>query len=141
MLLVTPTLNFDGDCEEAIRLYERAFGTKADFIMRYAEGEPADWKLPLSEAQKRFVYHAEMRIGGQRLFFSDIIEFEVRKGNAQFLAITFEAAEEVERAYAVLVEGGLALVPLRRTTYSSCVGNVVDRFGVRWGLLTERTDR
>jgi len=76
-MVVTPTLNFAGECEDAIRLYEKAFDTK----------------------------------------------------------------EEVERAFAVLADGGEALVPLRRTTYSSCVGNVIDRFGVRWGLLTEQTER
>lgn len=140
-MIVTPTMNFSGECEEAIRLYERAFGAKADFILRYADAKKEDWDEPLTEAQRGYVYHAEMRIGGQRFFFSDIIEFELKKGNASFIAITFDSREEVEKAFAVLAVGGEVLVPLRRTTYSSCVGNVIDRFGARWGLLTEQTER
>jgi len=140
-MVVTPSLNFPGECEEAIRLYERAFGTKADFILRYADAKKEDWDKPLAEAQRRYIYHAVMRIGGQRFFFADIIDFELTKGNASFLSITFDAKEEVERAFAVLSEGGEALVPLRRTSYSSCAGNVIDKFGVRWGLLTEQTEK
>jgi PhnB protein len=138
---VTPTLNFAGECEAAIRLYESAFDAKADFILRYADAKKEDWDRPLTEAQRRYVYHAEMRIGDQRFFFSDIIEFELRKGDASFLSITFDRKEEVERAFSVLSEGGEALIPLRATSYSSCVGNVIDRFGIRWGLLTEQTER
>jgi PhnB protein len=140
-MVVTPSLNFPGECEEAIRLYERAFGTKADFILRYADAKKEDWDKPLAEAQRRYIYHAVMRIGGQRFFFADIIDFELAKGNASFLSITFDAKEEVERAFAVLSEGGEALVPLRQTSYSSCAGNVIDKFGVRWGLLTEQTEK
>jgi PhnB protein len=140
-MIVTPSLNFSGECEDAIRLYERAFGTKADFAMRYADAKKEDWDKPMSDVQRRYIYHAAMRIGGQRFFLSDIIDFELRKGIASFLSITFDRKEEVERAFSVLSEGGEALIPLRATSYSSCAGNVVDRFGVRWGLLTEQTER
>jgi PhnB protein len=140
-MVVTPSLNFSGECEEAMRLYERAFGAKADFVLRYADAKKEDWDEPLSDAQRRYIYHAVMRIGGQRFFFSDIIGFELRKGTASFLSITFDRKEEVEKAFAALAEGGEALIPLRGTSYSSCAGNVIDRYGVRWGLLTEQTER
>jgi hypothetical protein len=39
MLIVTPVFNLQGNCEEAIRLYEKAFETKADFILHYAESD------------------------------------------------------------------------------------------------------
>lgn len=141
MVVVTPGFNFDGRCEEAMKLYEKAFGAKIDFILRYSDADPRDWSTPLTDAQKNWVYHAEMHIGGQRIFFSDIITFDLSKGTSLFLTITFEDAESVKKAYEILQEGSTIVVPLKSTTYSSCFVSLVDKFGFRWGLLTEQTDR
>ncbi|MBN2005884.1 MAG: VOC family protein [Anaerolineae bacterium] len=141
MVIVTPSFNFDGCCEEAMRLYEKAFDTKIDFMMRYSDADSRDWSTPLRDEQKNWVYHAEMHIGDQRIFFSDIVAFDVAKGTALSLAITFEDAESVKRAYAVLREGSTLIYPMKSTTYSSCIVALVDRFGIRWGLLTEQTER
>jgi len=141
MVIVTPVLNLQGNCEEAIRLYEKAFETKADFILHYSDARKEDWDRPLTEKQKNMVYHAEMKIGSQRLMFSDIIEFELIQGNSFFLTITFETKEEVQKAYRILSEGSTILAPMSSTTYSSCVVSFIDKFGFRWGLMTEQPDR
>ncbi len=142
MIIVTPTFNFNGCCAEAISLYEKAFGATTKFFMRYSEADERDWKQPLTGEQKNWVYHAEVYIGEQRLMFSDIInQYELAKGNSLFLAMTFEDAESVMRAYEVLREGSTLLEPVKRTTYSSCIVSLVDRFGVRWALFTEQTEK
>ena len=69
-----------GNCEELIHYYEEVFSTKVDFILRYRDAKPEDWKKPLTEEQKQYVYHAEMKIGNQRFMFSDIIEFKIYNG-------------------------------------------------------------
>lgn len=140
-MLVTPNLNFAGECADAIGLYEKAFQTRADFIMRYADANPEDWNRGLTERQRNYVYHAEMKIGPLRFMFSDIIDFAIARGNAVFMTITFDAKEEVVQAFDVLQEGGEILVPLRSTTYSSCAGTLIDKFSIRWGLMTEQTNR
>lgn len=141
MLVVTPNFNFNGRCAEALALYGKAFGTEPDFVMRYSDADPADWTDPLTEGQKGLVYHAEMRIGGQRIFFADIIGTAMPAGPALSLTVTFDDAEGVKAAYAVLAEGGSVLFPFKSTTYSSCSVNLVDRFGLRWGLFTEGRGR
>jgi PhnB protein len=138
MVIITPVINLQGDCDEAIHLYEKAFETKADFILHYSDAKKEDWNRPLTKKQKNMVYHAEMKIGSQRLMFSDIIEFDLIKGNSFFLTITFETKEEVQKAYRILSEGCVTLAPMRSTTYSSCVVSFIDRFGMRWGLMTEQ---
>ncbi len=82
-----------------------------------------------------------MCIGAQRIMFSDVIEGEPTKGIALFLTITFEDAASVKRAYEVLKEGGTLLHPMVSTTYSSCFVSLVDRFGIRWVLMTEQTEK
>jgi len=141
MILVTPNFHFSGNCEEAIHLYEKAFETKADFILYYSDAKKEDWNIDLTEEQKKYVYHAEMKIGAQRIMFSDNISLKINKGNSFFLTITFDTKEEVEKAFNILAENGNILIPLRRTTYSSCVGTLIDKFGIRWGLMTEQTER
>ena len=140
-MLVTPVINMQGNCEEVIHYYEEVFSTKADFILRYLDADPEDWDKPLTDEQKKFVYHAEMKIGNQRFMFSDIIEFEICNGNSLFMVITFDTKEEVQEVYNALLPGSKVLVPIHSTTYSSCSANLVDKYGVRWGLMTEQTER
>lgn len=141
MLIVTPGFNMEGHCEEAMALYEKAFDARVTVLLRYADADPRDWAAPLTEGQKRMIFHAEMTIGGQRVMFSDMLEFGLAKGTALFLVVTFEDAQQVMGAYRVLAEGGTVLYPPHSTTYSSCFASVVDRFGFRWGLMTEQTER
>jgi PhnB protein len=138
-MAVVPVINFSGECEAAIHYYEWVFDAKVDFIMRYSQADPADWKMPLTDAQKSYVYHAEMSICGQRFMFSDIVEFGLTKGNSFFAAVLFDSADAVRRAYERMREGSTLLVPLKSTTYSPAIANLVDKFGQRWGLMTERT--
>lgn len=138
-MIVTPVINMTGQCEEAIHYYENVFSTKADFILYYSDANPEDWKKPLSEAQKKYVYHAEMRIGNQRFMFSDIIEFGIVQGDNFFVVITFDSKEEVEKVYNLLLPESQVRVPLHKTTYSSCTANLIDKYGIRWGLMTEQT--
>lgn len=139
MISVTPDFQFSGNCEEAIRFYEKVFNTKADFILRYSDAKKEDFVLELTEQEKNFVYHAEMKIGSQRIMFADVITFKIEQGNSLFLTITFDSKEEVEKAYNILKEDGRILVPLRKTTYSSAACSLIDKFGIRWGLMTECT--
>lgn len=141
MVVVTPGFNFNGQCEEAIALYEKAFGATTKFIMRYSDANKRDWNFPLTDDKKNMVYHAEMFIGNQRVMFSDIIEFDLSKGTSLFLVITFEDAESVKKAYEILKEGSTIVYPMKSTTYSSCFVSLIDKFGFRWVLMTEQTDK
>ena len=141
MVTVTPGINLAGQCEEAMALYEKAFGGTIEFIIRYSDADRRDWDRPLTDDQKKMVYHAEMLIGSQRIMFSDIIEFDLSRGTSLFLTITFEDAASVKKAYEVLKEDSTIVYPMTSTTYSSCFVSLIDKFGIRWGLMTEQTDQ
>jgi PhnB protein len=141
MLIVTPTFNFHGNCEEAIELYKKAFDARVDFILRYSDADKRDWDIPLTPEQEKYIYHAELYIGEQRIMFSDIIEFDLVKSTSLFLTVTFETAEQVKQAYEVMKEGSTTIYPIHSTTYSSCIVVFIDKFGFRWGLMTEQTER
>lgn len=135
-MLITPNLHFHGQCEAAMRLYERVFKGRITTMLHYRDADPSDLSVSLSEEEKGFVYHAEMMIGNQRFMFSDSLD-EIPRGRNLSIVITFDYPEDVKAAYEVLIEGGVDINPLKETTYSSCIASLVDRFGVRWELMTE----
>jgi PhnB protein len=141
MVIVTPNFNFAGQCEEAMALYEKAFDATTKFIIRYSDADERDWDRPLTDEQKKMIYHAQMLIGTQRIMLADIIEFDLSKGTSLSLVITFEDAASVKRAYEVLKEGCTIIYPMKSTTYSSCFVSLIDKFGIRWGLMTEQTEK
>lgn len=142
MAIITPTFNLNGQCEEAIQLYQKAFDAKIDFILRYSDADKRDFDEPLTSEQQNYVYHAEIHIGEQRLMFSDIIESDhLTKGTSLFLLVTLDTAEEVKKAYEIMKDGCTIIYPLKSTTYSSCFVSLIDKFGFRWGIMTEQTER
>lgn len=136
-MLVTPNYHFRGDCQDALRLYEEAFHGRLTMVLRYSDANPSDMATAhMTDEEKNFVYHAEMTIGGQRFMFSDSMD-DIPHGQNISIVITFDTAEEVKHAFGVLREGCSVIHPLQETTYSSCFVSFVDRFGMRWELMTE----
>lgn len=138
-MLVTPTLHFYGQCEAAIGLYQKAFGLQMKYILHYTDADPQDWNFSLTSEQRNYVYHAEAFIGKQRIMLADEIGQQASGNTALFLTVTFETDDQVKLAYETLKESGSIIHPLHSTTYSSCMASVVDKFGFRWGLMTEQS--
>ena len=134
---VVTNFNFDGQCAEAMALYEKAFGAHTDFVMHYRDADPRDFAQELTEAQKSYVYHGEMHIGGQRIMFCDNLDVPFQTSLALSLTVILDTVEEVQWAFAVLAPGGKVIYPLHSTTYSAQCAVLVDRYGFRWGLMTE----
>lgn len=57
------------------------------------------------------------------------------------LTVTFDTKGEVQQAYEVLREDSETIYQMQSTTYSSCMVVFIDKFGFRWGLMTEQTER
>lgn len=95
----------------------------------------------MSEEQKNYVYHSEAYIGHQRIMMADELEVENKTITSIFFNITFDTVDEVKKAFSIIEEEGTVVYPLRSTTYSSCMGSIIDKFGFRWGLMTEQTER
>ena len=141
MILLTANFNFNGRCEEAINLYQEAFDAKVGCLLRYSDADKRDWKKELTAEQANYIYHAELLMGTQRIMMCDNMDVDLQKSTALSLTVTFDTKEEVIKAYEVLKEGSTIIYPVHSTTYSSCVVVLLDKFGFRWGLMTEQTER
>ena len=134
---IVPNLHFNGDCEAAMALYERAFEAKRTVFLRYQDADPRDFNQPGNEAFQKYVYHAEMQIGNRRIMLTDHLE-EIPAGINVSLLISFDHIDPLIKAYSALKQGARILSPLTTTTYSSGFVSLVDRFGVRWELMVEK---
>ena len=138
---IVPTLNFGGSCREAIQMYERAFDGKITWLTTYREADDPAYMPLLNEEQKEYIYHAELMLGNQRIIMSDQVDIELQTCYSNFLTIMYDTKEEVQRAYDSMKEGSKTIYQMEATPYSSCRVVFVDKFGIRWGIMTEQTER
>lgn len=140
-MIITPTLNFGGQCREAIHLYEQAFSGQITCLIAYRDANDPAYMPLLTEEQKDWIYHAELVLDGHRIIMSDHADIEFNTCYSNFLTIMYDTKEEVQRAYEILKDGSSTIYPIEATPYSSCRVVFVDRFGIRWGIMTEQTER
>lgn len=138
---ITPTLNFGGTCRDAIQMYEKAFEGKITCLITYREADDPAYMPLLSEEQKDYIYHAELVLGNQRIIMSDHVDIEFTVCYSNFLTIMYDTKEEVQKAYEIMKEGSKTIYEIEATPYSSCRVVFVDKFGIRWGIMTEQTEQ
>lgn len=130
-------LCFSGETEEALELYKKAFGCTVRSLLHYSDAVTNGWEKSDKEKES-FVYHSEIMFGEQEVRMSDLSdEADVKLTKEVKHIIGFDTADEVEHAYQVLSEGGEVLKPLERPPYMVIIGEVKDRFGVKWELMCD----
>ena len=125
-------LNYAGTCEEAFRFYEQHLGGRITGMTRH--GEMPGSRMP--EDWKNAILHARMEIGNTVLMGADIPGAEPVR--SAYLTLTLDSAEEAERVYALLSEGGQIFMKMEETFFASRFAQLRDRFGTSWMLLHER---
>lgn len=135
------TLNFGRNCREALQMYEKAFNGKISCLITYGEANDSKYNSLLKENQKKYIYHAELVLGNQRIIMSDHVDIVFQTCYSNFLTIMYDTKEEVKRAYEIMKEGSKTIYQMEATQYSACRVVFVDKFGIRWGIMNEQTER
>ena len=129
-------LNYKGNCAEAFRFYERHLGGKIASIATFKE-QPDTSNIPPNWENK--VLHARIEIGGAVVMGADIPSAEPMR--SAYLTLRFGSAEEAERIYALLSDGGQVFMKMEETFFASRFAMLRDRFGTNWMLMHERMER
>ena len=131
---VQPYLFFNGRCEEALAFYGDAVGAKVEMLMRFKDSPepPAPDCAPVSGDK---VMHASFRIGDNVLMASDGQGDGTPEFKGASLSLTAADADEAQRRFAALAEGGQVIMPLGKTFFAPSFGMLVDRFGMSWMVL------
>jgi len=132
--MLIPALHFTGNCEKAIALYEKAFNTKAEDVVRHTEYDPVNYAGDMQ------ITHASMKIHGQTVFLNDNDDL-VNKDNPQsfpvHLILNFPTVEALLSCYEILKDDSATGHPFEKTSYSALCGNFSDKFGMLWGFMVE----
>lgn len=116
-----------GDAEEAMRAYVALFeGARINRLERWASGEPgAEGTVKL----------AEFELAGHRLLCSDSpVRHAFGFTPSVSLYIECDDADELDRLFAALCDGGRVLMPVDDYGFSRRFGWCDDRHGVSWQL-------
>jgi PhnB protein len=129
MKLIT-YVNFNGNCAEAFRFYEKNLGGKILSSTTHAESPvgsnaPAEWKNK--------VLNATMQLGETVLMGADISSSEPMR--SAYLTLMIDTKEETEHIYNLLTDGGQIFMPLAEQFFAGAFAQCRDRFGVNWMLL------
>lgn len=136
MLKIRPYLTFNGNCEEAIELYKKAFKTDIKDITRYSS-LPHKPGMEIPEEYKGKVLQATMKFGTDFIRLADVSpDMKLNDVETERVALMIEATlSDVKHAFDVLAEEGHVGTPLGETYYSPLAGVVFDKYGVMWNLV------
>ncbi|MEO7253021.1 MAG: VOC family protein [Casimicrobium sp.] len=128
-------LNFNGNCAEAMRFYERVLDGTMKSMMTFGES-PMCAQMPPGSEQKILNAHL-MFEGGGNLMASDHMmgPYEGIKGVA--LTLIYDSTEQAEKVFNALAEGGKITMPVQAMFWAKSFGMLVDRFGVAWSVNGE----
>jgi len=128
-------LNFNGNCEEAFRYYEKHLGGKIIAMMRYEDG-PKD--MPVSPDSKKKIMHARLTVGDAVLMASDAPPPRFDKPQGFAVSIMIDEPAEADRVFSALGDGGTVTMPIGETFWAKRFGMLVDRFGTPWMVNCEK---
>ncbi|MDR0497711.1 MAG: VOC family protein [Treponema sp.] len=130
---VSPYLQFNGNCAEAIAFYEKAFEAKAE-ITRYKDAPPSEGYKP-PPGTEDFVMHASIALGDAVIMLCDLPpDMKSVSGDNVAVSLTMENADQVKSCFNAMKEGGEVGMDLQETFWSKCFGSLEDKFGINWML-------
>ncbi|MCL2864252.1 MAG: VOC family protein [Lachnospiraceae bacterium] len=129
---VSPYLFFNGNCAEAVALYERAFKTKAK-VIRYKDAPARISSL----APERFIYHAQIRIHDDTIMLQDVLpKYATSVGNNVMITLRVDEYDRntALEVFRILSEGSDSVGEMGGSAWAKCIGILKDRFGVSWNI-------
>ena len=143
MTKVNPYLTFNGNCEEAFRLYKSAFGREFLYIGRYKDVPPADRQTFQIENDDK-IMHVTLPISNETILMGcDSPEASgqgIILGNNISVSISTDSKEEADRLFNKLSIGGQIKMSMNQTFWGAYFGVFTDRFGINWTISFDSTD-
>jgi PhnB protein len=127
-------LNFNGQCAEAFRFYERVLGGK--IVMMQTHGEtPMKEQVPPDWQDK--VMHVRLEVGGHAIMGSDTPKGHYAAPQGLHVSINLPSRADGDRIFKELAAGGQVTMPFEKTFWAAGFGMVTDRFGIPWMVNCE----
>ena len=131
-------LAYNGNCNEAIALYEKAFRIKAVEILKFKDSPPEDG-TQYPKRTENFVMHTWLKIGNDAIgeigMHDRMPDNKCSYGDGVSVSVGLSSADAVRTAFDVLKEGGVIGVAPEPAFFSECYCEVRDKFGINWIMM------
>lgn len=134
---VQPHLNFNGNCEEAFKFYEKALNGKITFSMRFGE-TPMAGQVPPDWQNK--IIHTTLAVGEQAISGADAAGEHYKTPQGMSVAIDISDPNEADRIFGALSQGAKVQMPIQETFWAKRFGALTDRFGIPWMVNCGKAD-
>lgn len=131
---ISPHLCFDGQCREAMQLYQSILGGTLQTMLTYGETPMA------SSMDSRWhdrIVHATLVLDDVELTGVDMIPGSYQRPQGFFVTLTVAGIARASEIFSALSEGGTIKLPFDKTFWSPGFGVFVDRFGTPWEINTD----
>ena len=140
---VSPYLNFDGNCAEAMAFYAQVFQGTIVHQSTFGDIPPDPNMPPLPESAKNRIMHAHLQFGSNNIMASDTLPVVdgvdaqacgggYQKPQGLWISIGVDSVAEGQRVFDALATGGTIAMPFAATFWSAGFGMVTDRFAIPW---------
>jgi PhnB protein len=133
MATINPSINFNGNAEEAFTFYRSVFGGEFTKITRFKDIASPEFQIPENEAHK--IMYIALPIGKNILIGNDIPSFmgHVNENeNRSKIAMTADSKEEAEKIFNGLSVGGTVEIPMEESPSGSYFAMFRDVYGIEW---------
>jgi PhnB protein len=128
METIIPYLNFNGNAAEALNFYSKALNGEVVYKQTFGESP-----MESSEEQKDKIMHASFKAGNLNFLVSDTMPGQpVTSGTNISLSLNFSDADEMNKTFTALSEGGKVTMELQDTFWRARFGMLEDKYGFNW---------
>lgn len=128
MQAIIPYLNFNGNASEALEFYSKALNGEVDYKQTFGESP-----MESPPEQKDKIMHASFKAGDLHFLVSDSMQGQsVTSGSNLSLSLNFNDADEMNKTFAALSEGGKVTMELQDTFWGARFGMLQDKYGFNW---------
>ena len=128
-------LSFNGQCEEALKFYQKCLGGTIQTMMTWGESPMAD---RVSSELRDKIIHATLIVGESTLSGGDGPPDQYEEPRGFAVTIQVKDSAEAERVFHALAEGGKVTMPIQQTFWTVRFGMLVDKFGIPWMVNCEQ---
>jgi PhnB protein len=130
-IMIKPYLMFNRECDEAFKLYQKAFNGEIIAIQKYGD-MPPNPDFPVAEDDKNLVLHAELKITENGSILGSDYRQDLQSDGKVSISVELSTEETAIKAWNVLKDNGTVHMDLQPTFFAKLHGSLKDRFGVTW---------
>lgn len=133
MPTINPSINFNGNAEEAFAFYQSVFGGEFTTVARFKD--MASPEFPVSENDAEKIMHIALPIGPNVLMGNDVPESMGRTNeneNRSKISVNVESREEADKIFTGLSAGGSIEMPIGDSPWGSYFAMFRDKYGIEW---------